>query len=129
MKKSEIESAVRLTIEKFHREQQGHAPSSVTVNLVGDMIIARCSGVFTPTERSLTESEEGRKVVQSARRELRALTRRSIEAEVGRAAGIQVLRSYYDLDVRYGEHLEVYLLADNLEAKSLFAEMGLAIDA
>lgn len=124
MGKVEIESAVANVIARFHREQHGHAPA-VAVTLVGDMLIARCSGVFTPTEVSLTQSEEGRKIVQSARRELRALTRRQVEAQVARAAQTEIVRSYFDLDVRVAEHIEVYVLGENLEAKARFEEMGL----
>ncbi len=100
---------------RFHREQQGHAPRRSRASLVKDMFVVHSEGVFTPTEESLVDTHEGRKLVQSARREQRALTRRQIEAEVGYALGCQVLRSFYDLDVRDGQQLEVYMLDQNLE--------------
>ncbi|HEY0866171.1 MAG TPA: DUF2294 domain-containing protein [Fimbriimonas sp.] len=101
-------------VSRFHKDQQGVAPASVQAWLVSDAVLVRCEGVFTPTEQSLCETTDGRKIVQSARRELRALTRRQIEAEVARAIGVDVLRSYCDLDVRYGEQVEVYILARSL---------------
>ncbi|MFZ4509114.1 MAG: DUF2294 domain-containing protein, partial [Fimbriimonas sp.] len=126
MTKSEIERAVASVVERYHREQQGHGPSYVQAHLVENMILVRCQGVFTPTEVSLTQSEEGRKAVQSARRELRALTRRQIEAQVAKAIGTGVSRSYYDLDVRLAEQVEVYMLEEHLESRLQFERLGLA---
>lgn len=74
------------------------------------MVVVVSDGVFTPTEQGLCETSEGRKLVQSARREQRALTRRAVEAEVARVVGRPVVRSFYDLDVRVAEQIEVYML-------------------
>lgn len=103
-------SAAAAAVAKFHKDQQGTAPERVEAHAVADMVVVRCANVFTPTERSLCETADGRKIVQSARRELRALTRRQVEAEVSRALGVEVLRSFCDLDVRNGEQVEVYIL-------------------
>ena len=104
-----VESEIERTVARYHREQQGHTPEVCRVVLLPDMTIVRCTNIFTPTERELVGTEEGRKLVQSARREQRALTRREAEAAVGQAAGKTVLRSFYDLDVRVGEQVEVYV--------------------
>lgn len=99
-------------VGRFHREQQGHAPQAVQVTILDDLVVVRCHGGLTPTEESLVATEAGRKLVQSARREQRALSRRLAEAEVSRALGRPVERSFYDLDVRNGEQVEVYVLGD-----------------
>jgi uncharacterized protein YbcI len=101
-------------VAKFHKEQQGVPPAKIDAWVVDDMVVVRCQGVFTATEQNLCESTDGRKIVQSARRELRALTRRQAEADVACAIGVDVLRSFCDLDVRYGEQVEVYILASSL---------------
>lgn len=79
------------------------------MTVLPDMAIIRCRDIFTPTERELVGTEEGRKIVQSARRENRALTRRQAEAAVADVIGRQVARSFYDLDVRVGEQAEIYV--------------------
>ena len=96
-------------IAKHHREQQGKAPAETKAHMVGDMLVVYSSGIFTPTEESLCQSEEGRKLVKSARRELRSLTRRKAEMVVAKALGCEILRSFWDLDVRTGEQIEVYM--------------------
>jgi uncharacterized protein YbcI len=104
-----VEREIERVVTRFHREQQGHSPEVCTVTVLPDMAVVRCRDIFTPTERELVTTEEGRKIVQSARREQRALTRRQIEAAVAGAIGRNVIRSFYDLDVRVGEQAEIYV--------------------
>jgi len=112
-----IEADVESVVAKYHREQQGRAPSSIRADLFRDTVFVRSSGVFTETEQKLLQSEEGKILVRSSRRELRALTRRHVEAEIARVTGVEVVRSYWDMDVRVGEQVEAYILAENLEEK------------
>ncbi|RYG49801.1 DUF2294 domain-containing protein [bacterium] len=102
--------AIETAVRRFHREQQGHAPSDCLVTMNGDLLVVVTRDVFTPTEQALLEQPEGRKLVSTARRELRSLTRDVIEPEIARLARRPVVRSYYDLDVRVGEQIEVYVL-------------------
>lgn len=104
-----IEARVAAGIARHHREQQGHAPSTIRAYVVGEMVLVYSSGIFTPTEQNLCETEEGRKLVKSARRELRSLSRRAAEGSVATAVGCDILRSFWDLDIRSGEQIEVYL--------------------
>ena len=105
-----VEREIERAVARFHREQQGRAPGICRVTLLSDLVLVRLYDVFTPTERELATTEEGRKLVQSARREGRALTRRLAEAAVAGACGRKVVRSFYDLDVRVGEQMEAYVL-------------------
>ena len=104
-----LEGAVERAVARFHREEQGHTPEVCQVTALPEMVIVRCTNVFTSTEQELVGTEAGRKIVQSARREQRALTRRVAEASIAAATGRVVLRSFYDLDVRVGEQIEVYI--------------------
>jgi uncharacterized protein YbcI len=105
-----LEAEVASAIARFHRDEQGHEPGRIEVLARGELIVVRCHDVFTATERGLAASSEGKKVIQSARRDQRALTRRDIEREVGRVVERGVLRSFYDIDTRNGEQVEVYVL-------------------
>jgi uncharacterized protein YbcI len=98
------------TIARFHLDQQGHEPGKIEAHICGELVIVRCHDVFTPTERGLAATEGGKKMIQSARRDQRSLTRREVEHEVGKATGRKVLRSFYDIDTRNGEQVEVYVL-------------------
>jgi uncharacterized protein YbcI len=104
------ESRIAEAINRYHEDQQGCVPRSVTVRILDEIVIVHSAGIYTPTEEGLFSSDEGRKLIKSARRELRSLSRREIEAEVGRILNCRVLRSFWDLDVRAGEQIEVYMI-------------------
>ena len=105
-----LEDEVSATISRFYLDQQGHSPRRIEVFVCEDLIVVRSHDVFTPTEREIAVTSEGKKLIQSARRDQRALTRRDIEREVARTAGVPVLRSFYDIDTRNGEQVEIYVL-------------------
>jgi uncharacterized protein YbcI len=105
-----LEAEISEAIAGFHRDQQGHSPGTVEAHIVGTLIVVRSHEVFTPTERGLVTSSEGQKLVQSARRDQRALTRRDIEGKLSGIVGRRILRSFYDIDIRNGEQVEVYVL-------------------
>lgn len=112
-----ISLEVANAIMRYHREQQGHAPGCIKVTLSGSLLTVLTSDIYTPTERQLVLTEDGRKFVKSCRRELRTLTRETAHAAIAGACGCPVLRSYWDLDVRVGEQLEAYVLAEDLERR------------
>ena len=112
-----IESEVANAITRFQREQQGRGPTDVRAHLVGDMILVRCAGIFTPTEARLAATDEGRKLIKSARQELRSITHGEIEAIVAAIVGCPVVRSYGDISVEAAEQMEVYVLNADLEKR------------
>jgi uncharacterized protein YbcI len=120
--KGALEASIANAVTKFHREQQGRGPQDVRAFIVGEMILVRCSGIFTLTESKLCVSDEGRKLIQSARRELRSINHQEIEEIIADLCSCPVLRSYCDLNVEAAEQVEVYILERNLE--KLFATKG-----
>ena len=112
-----IEAEIANAITRFQREQQGRGPSHVRAHLIGDMIVVRCSGILTPTEARLAESEEGVRLIRSARQELRSINKGEIEAIVGSIVGCAVLRSYCDINVKAAELIEIYVLENDTEAE------------
>jgi uncharacterized protein YbcI len=117
--KGTIEAEIANAVVRFQREQQGRGPTEVRAHLMGDLILVRSGGIFTPTEARLAGSEEGRRLIKSARHELRAIIRSEIEAIIGQIIGLTVLRSYCDVDVDAAEQMEVYVLETDLEKRLL----------
>lgn len=109
-----LETEISAAVGRFHRDQQGHEPRSISAFMHGELVVVRCLDVFTPTERDLAQTSEGKKLIQSARRDQRAFTRREIEQALERVVGIRVVRSFYDIDTRNGEQIEVYVLEHSL---------------
>ena len=117
--KGSIESDVANAVVRFQREQQGRGATDVRAHLIGDLIVVRCGGIFTPTEAHLSASLEGRRLIKSARQELRSINRGEIEAIIGLIAGCNIVRSYYDLEVDAAEQVEVYVLSADVEKRLL----------
>lgn len=117
--KGSLEAEVANAVVKFHREQQGRGPSEVRAHLAGDSILVRCMGVFTQTEQKLCTTDDGRKLIRSARQELRSIHHREIEQIVANIAGCEVLRSYCDMDPESAEQVEVYILEADIEKRLL----------
>ena len=112
-----IEAEIAGAVVRFQREQQGRGATEVRAHLLGDLVLVRCGGIFTPTEARLAVSEEGRRLIKSARQELRSINRRDIEAVLAGIVGCRILRSYYDVDVEAAEQVEVYVLGENVEKR------------
>lgn len=117
--KGKTESEVASAVVRFQREQQGRGATDVRAHLLGDLLVVRCGGIWTPTEAHLAASEEGRRLIKSARQELRAINRGEIEDILARIVGCDVVRSYYDLAVDAAEQVEVYVLSVDIEKRLL----------
>lgn len=121
--KGSIEAEIAGAVVRFHREQQGRGPTDVRAHLVGDMVLIRSSGIFTPTEAHLAASEDGRRLIKSSRQELRSIDHGDLEAVIAAIAECQVLRSYYDVDVEAAEQIEVFVLEADIEKRLLRQEL------
>jgi uncharacterized protein YbcI len=117
--KGSLEADIANSLVRFQREQQGRGATEVRAHLLGDMVIVRSTGIFTPTEAHLAVSDEGRRLIKSARQELRSIHRGEVEQIVGSIAQCEVRRSYYDVDVEIAEQVEVYMLAVDVEKRLL----------
>lgn len=117
--KGSLEAEAANAVTRFQREQQGRGATDVRAHLLGDLIVVRCGGIFTPTEARLAATEEGRRLIKSARQELRSINRAEIERIIADILGCEVVRSYYDVDVDAAEQVEVYVLSVDVEKRLL----------
>jgi uncharacterized protein YbcI len=108
--RGEVEASIAGAVVRFQREQQGRGPVDVRAHVLGDLVVVRCTGIFTPTEARLAGTKAGCCLIRSARQELRAIHQIEIEQVVSALAGSRVLRSYCDVDVKAAEQIEVYVL-------------------
>lgn len=115
--KGGLEADIAAAIVRFQRDQQGRGAQDVRAHLVGALLLVRSTGIFTPVEAKLSASEEGRRLIKSARQELRSINHKEAEQIVGTILGCTVLRSFFDVDVEAGEQVEVYVLAEDIEKK------------
>lgn len=117
--KGSLEAEIANMVVRFQREQQGRGPTEVRAHILGDLILVRCSGIFTVTETRLAVTEEGRKLIKSARQELRSINHTELEEVLTGVVGCAILRSYADVNVEIGEQFEVFVCEIDLEKKLL----------
>ncbi|HSV73566.1 MAG TPA: DUF2294 domain-containing protein [Chthonomonadales bacterium] len=115
--KGQIEAEAAAAVVRFHREQQGRGPADARAHLVANLLVVRCTGILTPIEAHLAVSEDGQRLVRSARQELRSINHAEIEDVLSRIVGSRVLRSYGDVDAPASELIEVYVLEDEPERR------------
>jgi len=121
--KGAIEAEIANAVVKFQRQQHGRGSEAVRAFLIGDLVLVRSAGIFTPTEARLAGTEEGGRLIRSARQELRAINHEEIEELVSAIVGARVLRSYADVNVRAAEQMEVYVLDADIERRLLRQEV------
>jgi len=114
-----IEAEIAKAVVKFQHAQHGRGSIDVRAHLLGDLVLVRSTGIFTTVETKLVATDEGRKLIRSARQELRSIHHSEIEELVGSIVGCKVVRSYCDVDVDAAEQMEVYVLADDAERRLL----------
>lgn len=122
--KGSLEAEVANAVVRFQREQQGRGAQDVRAHLVGDLILVRSVGIWTPVEAKLAASDEGRKLIKSSRQELRSINHREIEEIVAQIIGCGVVRSFFDVDVEAAEQVEVYILQTDVERKLLRTDLN-----
>ena len=112
-----LEAEVANAVIRFHREQIGRGPENVRAWLIADMVIVRSTGIFTPTEKALSQTSEGQRIVSSARQELRSINHQEIELIIGEITGCAVLRSFCDWNIQNAEQVEVFIFEEDIEKK------------
>ena len=71
--KGSLEAEIANAVVRFQREQQGRGAVDVRAHIVGDLVLVRSTGIWTAAETKLVSSDEGRKLVESSRQELRSI--------------------------------------------------------
>jgi uncharacterized protein YbcI len=109
--RSALQSEIAAEMARFQRDSHGLFPERVSSIVVDDVVIVRSIGTFNRQEVELSDSTEGQKLIQSARREMQTDLRGDLHRLIERLTGERVLRSFYDVDVRNGDEARVFVLA------------------
>ncbi len=117
--KGALEAEIANAAVKFQREQMGRGAGQVRAFILGDMAIIRSSEIFTPIEKRLAATQDGLKLIQSSRRELRSINHTEIEGIIADIVQIKVICSYYDVDVERAEQIEIFIFEKDVEKKLL----------
>ncbi|AEF94038.1 Protein of unknown function DUF2294 [Desulfotomaculum nigrificans CO-1-SRB] len=117
MSQAVIEKRICDEFIKFQRELVGRGPECAKVMICKDMVIIRSTGVLTKEEKHVCSSRKGRALVKQLRLELRDTYIERIEAIIAQITDTGVKSSHGDISVRTGEHIEVFIMEQDLEKK------------
>jgi uncharacterized protein YbcI len=109
-RQSKIEAAISDDMMAFQHEFVGRGPDRIRTRIVEDLVLVRSFGVFTPAERQLAESFEGRRLIKAMRQQVLEAGRSVLEGIVQKHTGAEVVSVHSDISTKSGEWLDVFVL-------------------
>src|SRR5947209_10244230 len=116
-RQSKLEAAISDEMMAFQHEFVGRGPDRIRTRIVEDLVIVRSFGVFTPAEKQLTKSFEGRRLIKAMRQQVLEAGRSILESIVQKHTGAEVISIHSDISTKSGEWLDVFVLDRALEGK------------
>jgi len=109
-RQSKMEAAISYEMMAFQHEFVGRGPDRIRTRVVEDLVIVRSFGVFTPAEKQLTKSFEGRRLIKAMRQQVLEAGRTVLESIVQKHTGAEVVSVHSDISTKSGEWLDVFVL-------------------
>ena len=109
----EIEAAVCEGLRRFELEYMGRGPADIRAHLLGDLLVARLTGVLTAAEQHLAQScpdEKGRDLLKQVRTHLIETARPILEEMIHTVTGAKVLSLHHDISTVAGEEIIAFTL-------------------
>ncbi len=113
--KGQTEAEISDAIIRFEKEYMGRGPEETRTYIFDDLVLVRLSGVLTPAEKKLAESDregKGRSLIKQLRMELLERGRALLEAIVRDITGRQVTSMHTDISTVTGERIIIFVLSD-----------------
>jgi len=109
-RQGKAEAAISDEMMAFQHEFVGRGPERIRTRIVEDLVIVRSFGVFTPAERQLAITYEGRRLIKATRQQVLEAGRPDLEAIVQKHTGAEVVSVHSDISTRSGEWMDVFVL-------------------
>jgi uncharacterized protein YbcI len=114
--RGQLEAAISEAVVRFEREYMGRGPTETKAFIMDDIILIRLKGVLTTAEHQLAvgESDSGRALIKSVRRELVEKARSLLEMLIVEVTGVKVTSMHSDISTVTGESILVFTMDHNL---------------
>jgi uncharacterized protein YbcI len=109
-RQSKTETTISDEMMAFQYEFVGRGPDRIRTRIVEDLVIVRSFGVFTPAEKQLTSSFEGRRLIKAMRQQVLEAGRSVLENIVQKHTNAKVVSIHSDISTKSGEWLDVFVL-------------------
>ena len=105
---SDMTEQVARAASAFHKEQTGHAPSSVSVVLDNETLVITLHGALTQAETALAMTPVGATQVQEFHSQLFANSSHSLREEIKRITGVEVRGATAEMETPSGALVQVF---------------------
>jgi len=112
-----MEAEICDAFKKLLRELTGRGPEDIRTYILNDMVIIRLKGVLTTEEKHLAQTETGKKLIKSVRRELRESHSAAFDKIITDYTGCGIVSSHSDISTKTGERVEIFILDCDLQSK------------
>jgi uncharacterized protein YbcI len=109
-RQSKMEAAISDEMMAFQHKFVGRDPDRIRTRIVEDLVVVRSFGVFTPAEKQLAESFEGRRLIKAMRQQVLEAGRSVLENIAQKHTGSEVVSVHSDISTKSGEWLDVFVL-------------------
>lgn len=117
MTKGQLEAKISEAVSKFEIEYMGRGPKEIRTIIQSDMIIIRLKGFLSQSEKKLSESSHGVKLIKEVRTALFEGSRTFLEELIKEIIDINILSIHSDVSTKTGEKIIILVVDENLQSR------------
>lgn len=103
-------------VRKMRKEIYGKGPERIHTHFVENMAVTVMYGILTPTEKFITQTEEGKKVIHNARTQMiQDLYKQQIPEGMEELIGSKLLHLFSDVKIDEDMAVSVFIFEDTVE--------------
>ncbi len=103
-------------VRKMRKEIYGKGPERIHTHFVENMAVTIMYGILTPTEKFITQTEEGKKVIHNARTQMiQDLYKQRIPEGMEELIGSKLLQLFSDVKIEADMAVSVVFFEDTVE--------------
>ncbi|WP_431027012.1 DUF2294 domain-containing protein [Lysinibacillus sp. LZ02] len=97
-------------VRKMRKEIYGKGPERIYTHFVENMAVTTMHGILTPTEKFITQSEEGKKVIHSARTQMiQDIYKMQVPEGMEELIGSKLLHLFSDVKIEEDMAVSVFI--------------------
>lgn len=117
MTKGQLEAKISEAVSKFEIEFMGRGPKEIKTIIYQDIIIVRLKGFLNQSEKKLSESSNGVKLIKDVRAALFESAREYLESLIKDIVDVNIISTHSDVSTKTGEKIIILTVDEDLEAK------------
>ncbi|BDH60289.1 hypothetical protein MTP04_04190 [Lysinibacillus sp. PLM2] len=103
-------------VRKMRKEIYGKGPERIHTHFVENMAVTVMYGILTPTEKFITQTEEGKKVIHNARTQMiQDLYKQQIPEGMEELIGSKLLHLFSDVKIEEDMAVSVFIFEGRIE--------------